>query len=545
MSDALLAGVSGLRAHQTMLDVAGNNLANVDTFGFKSSRVTFGELLSQTMREATQPTANVGGTNPQQVGAGVKVASIDRNMDQGNLIFTGQSLDVAIEGSGYFTLSDGQKDVYTRVGAFAVDAGFYLVDPSSGCRVQRIGSEGVAEGFQNASSDNIRIPYDVALPAKATQSVNFTGNLSPDSTTVAATNLLSSGIPYTVSGGMASQDTLLSDLDQATGIAAGDTIRITGTTTTGTAVDTPFTLAAGSTIGDLINAITAAFPGSTATLSNGEIRLSDSKAGYSQTDLNLTYTGGGTFTTPNYFKVLQAGGEEVRNTNVEIFDSQGIGHVLSVSFVRTKTPNNWDIVLGSMTGDGYINSRRIQGVTFGGDGAYTGLLGGGDPTFSLRFGSGAGSVQDIQLNLGNVGQFDGLSQFGGASTVAANGQNGYEAGRLSSLSVSRDGVLVGMFTNGIRQDVAALKLTTFQNPAALESVGGGMFTASANSGDPLPTKAQSGGAGAVNGGSLEKSNVDMASEFVNLIQAQNGYQANARTIRVTNDMLQQLANIIR
>jgi flagellar hook protein FlgE len=95
MSDALLAGVSGLRAHQTMLDVAGNNLANVDTFGFKSSRVTFGELLSQTMREATQPTANVGGTNPQQVGAGVKVASIDRNMDQGNLIFTGQSLDVA------------------------------------------------------------------------------------------------------------------------------------------------------------------------------------------------------------------------------------------------------------------------------------------------------------------------------------------------------------------------------------------------------------------------------------------------------------------
>ncbi|MCX5654036.1 MAG: flagellar hook-basal body complex protein [Planctomycetota bacterium] len=545
MSDALLAGVSGLRAHQTMLDVAGNNLANVDTFGFKSSRVTFGELLSQTMREATQPTANVGGTNPQQVGAGVKVASIDRNMDQGNLIFTGQSLDMAIEGSGYFTLSDGQKDVYTRVGAFAVDAGFYLVDPSSGYRVQRIGSEGVAEGFQNASSDNIRIPYDVALPAKATQSVNFTGNLSPDSTTVAATNLLSSGIQYTVSGGMASQDTLLSDLDQATGIAAGDTIRITGTTTTGTAVDTPFTLAAGSTIGDLINAITAAFPGSTATLSNGEIRLSDSKAGYSQTDLNLTYTGGGTFTTPNYFKVLQVGGEEVRNTNVEVFDSQGVGHVLSVSFARTKTPNNWDVVLGSMTGDGYINNRRIQGVTFGGDGSYTGLLGGGDPTFSLRFGSGAGSVQDIQLNLGNVGQFDGLSQFGGASTVAANGQDGYEAGRLSSLSVSRDGVLVGMFTNGIRQDVAALKVTTFQNPAALESVGGGMFTASANSGDPLPTNAQSGGAGAVNGGSLEKSNVDMASEFVNLIQAQNGYQANARTIRVTNDMLLQLANIIR
>jgi flagellar hook protein FlgE len=544
MSDALLAGVSGLQSHQTMLDVTGNNLANVDTFGFKSSRVTFGELLAQTMREATQPTANVGGTNPQQIGSGVKVASIDRNMNQGSLIFTGQALDMAIEGSGYFTLNDGQKDVYTRVGAFVVDAQFYLVDPSSGYRVQRIGSEGVAEGFQDASSDNIRIPSDVALPAKATESVTFTGNLSPDSIKP-TTNRLSSGMPYTVDGGMAPRDTLLSDLDQATGVVVGDTIRITGTTADGTAVDTTLTLTASTTLGDLQDAITAAFTGSTASLSNGEILVTDAEAGYSQTDLNLTYSGAGQFTTPDYFKVLQAGGEEVRDANVEVFDSQGISHTLTVAFVRTQTRNQWDIVLRDMTGQGHMDDRRVKGIMFGEDGTYAGLSGSEEAVFSLRFGSGSGNVQDIQLNLGNPGQLDALSQYGGDSTVAYSGQDGYGAGKLVNLSISGDGIIVGMFSNGVRQDVAALKLSTFQNPAALESIGGGMFTASANSGDPLPTKAQSGGAGSVNGGSLEKSNVDMANEFVNLIQAQNGYQANARTIRVANDMLQQLVNIIR
>jgi flagellar hook protein FlgE len=548
MSNALLAGVSGLQAHQTMLDVAGNNLANVDTYGFKSSRTTFGELLSQTMREATQPTTNGGGTNPQQVGAGVKVASIDRNMGQGNLVFTGQPLDMAIEGSGYFALSDGQKDVYTRVGAFAVDADFCLVNPSSGFRVQRIGSEGVAEGFQNASSNDIRIPYDVALPAKATESVTFTGNLSADSGTTPTTSLISSGMQYTEAGGVASRDSLLFGLDQASGLAPGDTIGITGTTAAGTAVNSTLTLGAGTTVNDLLDAITTAFPGSVASLSNGEIRLTDSTAGYSQTDLNLAYTssaGTGTFTLPSYFKILQAGGEDVRDTNVEVYDSQGVGHVLSVAFARTKTPNTWDAVLSSMTGDGYMDDRRVKGITFGSDGSYGGITGTDEPVFRLRFGFSVTSVQDVQLKLGNPGQFDGLSQFGGPSTVAASGQDGYEAGYLASLSVSRDGTLVGMFTNGVRQNVAALKLATFQNPAALESLGGGMFTASANSGDPLPTKAQSGGAGSVNGGSLEKSNVDMASEFVSLIQAQNGYQANARTIRVTNDMLQELASLIK
>jgi flagellar hook protein FlgE len=546
MSDALLAGVSGLQAHQQMLDVTGNNLANVNTYSYKSSQVTFGELLSQTIREATQPTASVGGTNPQQIGSGVKVSSVDRNMAQGNLIHTGQPLNMAIQGEGYFVLNDGQKNVYTRVGAFAVDAGYYLVDPGTGYRVQRIGTVGVEEGFQDPGSTDIQIPYNVSLAPKATENLLFSGNLSADGTG-ATTHLLSSGTQYTAGGAVASVDTLLSDLDQGSGLAAGDTIHIQGTNRAGTAVDTDFTIAAGSTVSDLLGAITAAFSGSTASLSSGEIRLTDTASGYSQTDVLLSYSGGGSLELPTFFRILQAGGAETRNANVEIFDSEGIGHVATVAFVRTNTPSTWDAVLTSITGDLTLNDRRIKGITFNGDGSYGGIGGAtpDDPSFRITYDFDPANIRQVTLNMGTVGQFDGLSQFGGASTVAASGQDGYEAGHLSSVSVSREGVLVGQFTNGVRRDIAALQLANFQNPAGLESMGGGYFTTSANSGDPVPTTALGGGAGSVNGGSLEQSNVDMASEFVNLIQAQNGYQANARTIRVANDMLRELTNLIR
>jgi flagellar hook protein FlgE len=554
MSDALLSGVSGLQAHQTMLDVAGNNLANVNTYGFKSSRVTFSELLSDTLREATQPTSKTGGTNPEQIGAGVNVGAIDRNMTQGTLVYTGQPLDMAIEGSGYFTLNDGQKNVYTRVGAFAVDSAYYLVDPATGYRVQRSGSEGVAEGFQSATSNDIRIPYDVALPAKATQNITLAGNLSAD-TDAPTTSILSSGTAYTEGGVMASNDTLLANLDQTKGLAAGETITLSGTDATGAAVNATFTIAAGSKMQDLLSAVTAAFsqgadnPGATASVSNGEIRLTDNQTGYSQSDLHLTYNGTHQFDLPKYFNIIQVGAQDSRNTNVEVYDTQGIAHVLSVSFAKTKTPGTWDAVVTSVTGTGQMDSagRRISGITFEQDGSFGGM-GGTTPdtaAFQIIFNQQGTGAQDIQLNLGTIGGFDGLSQFGGTSTVAANGQDGYAAGYLSGLSVSSEGVLSGTFTNGVRCDVAALQLATFQNPAGLQAQGSNYFTPSANSGDPVATRALSGGAGSVNGGSLEKSNVDMASEFVNLIQAQNGYQANARTIKVANDMLRELSNLIQ
>ena len=151
----------------------------------------------------------------------------------------------------------------------------------------------------------------------------------------------------------------------------------------------------------------------------------------------------------------------------------------------------------------------------------------------------------IAIDMGATGQFDGLTQFAGNSTAVARRQDGYEAGNLSSVSVDNGGTVIGAFSNGIKKDIATIQITLFQNPAALESVGGNYFDSSENSGEPLATQAYIDGAGSIKGGALEKSNADVATEFVNMIQAQNGFQASARTIRVANDILQELNNIIR
>jgi len=662
MSDALLSGVSGLLVHQTMLDVAGNNLANVNTTAFKASRVSFAELLSETMREASQPTADTGGTNPVQVGSGVMVARVDRDVTQGSMVTTSQPLDMAIEGNGYFVLKDGDRPLYTRMGSFAVDGLYYLVDPATGYRVQ------------STLENDIRIPYDVPLPAQITTQITYTGNLSADEvnpttnqlaagiqytkdgvsvgmstllsemdqssglvtgdvinitgtrrdgtpvsdaltiSTDPTTNLLNSIQRYTVGGTAAVGTDLLSALDQATGLAALDTILIQGTDSDGTAVNATYTLTGISTLGDLLTAISGAYSGAAASISDGEIlltdtaaeasqttlgltydgdgtlavpasftrivtggegttvgdlltaidlafadpldrtdqwsvtslsnggiNLTDSSSGYSQTDLNLTMDpdSAGTIELPQYFEIVSAGGVSCKNTSIEIFDSLGIGHVVSASFVRTNEPNTWDMLLTGATGDVALEDRRVEGITFLSNGSLGPMN--DAASFQVRFGNNSAST--ITLNLGSPSKFDGLSQFGGTSTASPNWQDGYASGSLSSMSVSRDGTVVGLFSNGIRRNLDSIGLVTFQNPAGLQSAGNNYFESSPNSGVAIPSNALLGG-GALRGGSLEKSNVNTAVEFVNLMQAQNGFQANARTIKTANDMLRELTQLI-
>jgi flagellar hook protein FlgE len=252
---------------------------------------------------------------------------------------------------------------------------------------------------------------------------------------------------------------------------------------------------------------------------------------------------------PAYFEMLTVGGNEVKSVNIMTYDSLGGKHVLSGAFVRTSAANSWDMVLTSISGN--INqitmpNRRIEDITFDTtNGYYTGL-GGSDPAqFVISYAGNPLNPQTIALNLGTLGKLDGLTQFAGSSTAVAKEQDGYEQGNLSTVSVSNDGIVIGAFSNGIKKDLGAIKISLFQNTSGLESVGGGYFTGSANSGSPAETQAMTGGAGSIHGGALEKSNSDVATQFVSMIQAQNGFQANARTIRVANDILRELSNLIR
>ena len=546
-----------------MQDVAGKNGAEADTTASESGRTNFSELLSKKIGTRLQPMANVGGINPKHT-SGVGIAGITPNMPKGNIINTGNPLDLAIEGNGYFVLSDGKQDIYTRSAAFAVDANSSLVDPVTGYTIQRIGSEGEGDGFQIPGDNNVRVPYGTVMSANMTSEIKVSGNLSFDASLAGGpqTQQITSNITYTSNGGtVATAATELDQLGQFNGgsgidgrLEAGEsgTINISGYNPNGTAFSSGLTFSVNptTTLGDFINHLnTNVLSGATASLVSGKIQITDDTGGSSRTDLALSYSGIGSLATPGYFEILTAGGEEVKNAGITIYDSQGGKHVLTGAFVRANRPNTWEMVLSSVTGDVSeitMANRRIENICFNAsDGTYAGLSGSDSPQFVITFAHDVANPQTIKVQMGTVNGLDGLTQFKGNSTAAASEQDGYEAGRFSTVSVNNEGVIIGGFSNGIEKNIARLRVALFQNASELENIGGGYFVPSANSGDAVAASAMTDGAGTVHGGALEKSNAEVATEFVNMIQAQNGFQTNVRTISVANEILREMSNLFR
>ncbi|MCR5080264.1 MAG: flagellar hook protein FlgE [Treponema sp.] len=180
MMRSLYAGVSGLQNHQTRMDVIGNNISNVNTYGFKKGRATFQDMISQQINGAAKPTEEVGGVNPKEVGLGMSVATIDTIFTQGNLQTTGNQTDLAIQGNGFFVLKNGDETFYTRAGVFGVDSEGTLVNPANGLRVQGWMAEDV-NGRQivrtSATPTDLVIPVGQKDPPKATENVRYFCNL--------------------------------------------------------------------------------------------------------------------------------------------------------------------------------------------------------------------------------------------------------------------------------------------------------------------------------------------------------------------------------
>jgi len=181
MIRSLYSAISGLRNHQVRLDVIGNNIANVNTTGFKSGRVTFEESMAQLLKGSSRPPGFQGGTNPIQVGLGMSVGSIDTITTQGNLESTGQITDLAIEGTSYFVVSNGTGNFYTRNGAFQFDSTGRMVLPTNGFVLQ--GKMAAEDGTfpVGTTVGDITIPFSSQAPAKESSFVTYQGNLDSDS----------------------------------------------------------------------------------------------------------------------------------------------------------------------------------------------------------------------------------------------------------------------------------------------------------------------------------------------------------------------------
>ncbi len=527
LSGALSSGVSGIRLHQQMLDVIGNNLANVNTYGFKSSRLLFADLLSQNL-------SNGKGGNPLQVGKGVTVGSITQNFSQGTLETTNRPLDFALQGEGFFVMNGGKRDYFTRVGAFAVDSKNMLVDANTGYNV--VDTSGAA----------IKIPYGSSVKGKGTAKVSIAGNLDAAEFTIPSEVLLMSSALTTDGTTLAAGTTDLKDLysnPATTDYVAGDTILLTGTKSDGTPVTATFTYGAandGVTVDDLITKLNAAFLGdATASLdSTGKLKLKANTSGNDQVSLVLTDGGSNTGKT----RWIDHGfGGAAHTASTDIFDSQGTRHTITFRFTK-ESENTWDMTASMDTQDGEILTNQITGITFADDGTFTTT--GSNAVLDFQY-TGLNGNNEVIFDLGTSGQSNGLTQSGSKSTAAIASQDGYPAGTFDSIAVGSDGKIKSLYTNGITEDVATLKIALFNNLSGLAKAGDNLFVQTTASGDPSYTTAGSGRAGTVASGFLEGSNADMAVELTALITAQRGFQLSSKVITTADEMLSEAVNLKR
>ncbi|MEZ4388756.1 MAG: flagellar hook-basal body complex protein [Candidatus Krumholzibacteriia bacterium] len=259
MFKSLYSGVSGMSANMAQLDVIGNNIANSGTTGFKAGRVTFNEMLTQTIRSASRPVSGgLGGTNAQQIGLGTAVGSIDTNFTQGNFQTTGIKTDLAIQGSGFFILSDGTSNVYSRAGVFGLDADNNLVNPSTGLRLQGVMADDDG-AIANGPLTDLFIDPSMVVPAQASSEVQIIGNLDADSD--AQGSVLESPTLLAAASGSDALVSLSGQNGNPLGLYPGDIINLNGQIGGADIASSTFEVTATTTLDDLIAWLDTQAPG--------------------------------------------------------------------------------------------------------------------------------------------------------------------------------------------------------------------------------------------------------------------------------------------
>lgn len=556
MANSLLTGISGLRGHQKMLEVIGNNLANVNTTAFKTARTLFSDLMYEGQRGASsgsKGTLQLGSINPLQVGTGSKVSQVDLNFSQGNLEATGEGLDAAIDGGGFFVASSaGNNQVFTRAGAFTLDEEGFLVDASTGFLIQRFGTSGESEtegpAFQVSGDNRIRVPIGASIPGTVTTEISFSGQLGANAS--GPTNRLLSGVSLQASGVAATPTTLLNDLDSTVSPYGGtDSLQFTGQLANGTQYSSALAVGAATTVQDLLNHISGIF-GADANVSlvGGSIQVEGTAFGPSSLSLRIeddpSNTGASDAAFTARYNELEPGTDAtVIQGSLPIYNERGAEHSLTYELEK-QVDESWTMTF-SLDAGGSLVDNVVTGIRFGPDGSLSQISGTGigDSQISVVFDNST-VAQTIDLDLGTLGGVDGLAEIGTGPEISFE-TDGAGPGELASVQIDVDGTMAGIASNGVKFPLAQLAIATFRNPEGLQLTGSNYYRQSLASGAAQIGTALSGDRGAVRAGQLEGSNVDLALEFTRLIVAQRGFSANARTITVTDEVLEELTNIIR
>jgi len=541
--NSLIDGVSGLRNHQAMMDVIGNNIANVNTIGFKGSRITFSDTFNEFVRAGSNPTSTSGGTNAFQIGLGTKINSIDRNWNQGTFERTGIITDLALQGKGLFILKRNGETFFTRAGAFTIDAKGQIVNPSDGAILQ--GKMATKDGVipPGSNLENIVLDPNMRLPAVATTKVNWAGNLDSTSSITRSENYVESG-------------------NITTSLNVGDTISETNTIydeygndykltityqkTAAHKFDMTYELkdSSGNVVTSSSSAYSVEFDPNTGEMTalNGaapaSITIADSNKGI-QFDLDVSKV-----TETSNSNTLSSSVDANReptivNGSLTIYDSLGNAHTLTIKFTKI-SDNTWNFFASVPATSGTLSNNKGT-VTFNADGSLN-TISPNPPVLTFTPAGGA-SAENITMDFGS--EFNGITQTSADSVISALKQNGSAAATLSNYSIDQNGYIVGVFSNGKTKKLAQIMLATFSNLNGLTSVGENLFSVSANSGDPLVQEPGQASGTTIQSGVLEQSNVDLSQEFTKMIISQRGFQASARVITASDQLLQEITNLIR
>lgn len=568
MMRSLYSGVAGLKTHQTRMDVIGNNIANVNTTAYKSSSMTFSELMSQTTQKASgaNATTGVGGTNAKQIGLGVKAGAINTAITtQGFAQSTGNPFDIMITGDNFFVVSNGSENFFTRDGSFYVDGAGNLAMTSTGYNVMGWGVDETTGNIKQDTVTALRImsAANMTYPPEATTKANISGILDENDKDVTSANgktvnlnfFDARGYSYTAkftfkqSGGDKTNEYSmeLNKILDSTG-AEIDISKLKFGNRSQQKMETKVTLNTDAYKWD--GKVLKTKDGTTEVANLADIfnqdgslitPQDDAAAQKQQKALDAIAKAYGYEGSTDEFLNLYITSTANKDKQLTIQDLLG-------NMMAGKTTDVLPADGSAITMEG----RYFEGTTvvFNKDTGKLESVGGSTTNLNVNaaFSALGGNFSDVTIDLSECTNYDnkGTSTIGATSGDLDGLGTGRRLGDMIGVFIQKDGMIYASYDNGMTKLLGQIATAAFANASGLEKEGDNLYSATLNSGefDGIGVDITAGG-GYMSPGQLEMSNVDLSSEFTEMITTQRGFQANSRIITVSDTLLEELTNLKR
>jgi flagellar hook protein FlgE len=502
MGSALWAGISGLNASAKELDVISNNLANVNTIGFKSGTTYFADVLSSSL--------SGGSSGTLQVGRGVAVTSVQTQFGAGSFETTGNATDVAIDGDGFFMVNDDEgATYYTRAGAFHLDAEGLLVDTNN----YKVQGQAVVNGEPSGPLMDINLQGVQSEPS-VTTTVSLGANLN--SSTEAGGQYNTTQTVYDSLGSSHTLNTTFTKTESSGDGLWGIQVSLDASPATGVSENGFIFDGDGNMTGTYTGAATAGVGITTLTLNRPGMVYKDTTAA-----ITLTQTGGLWAITDNGgYANASIVNPSATDPQVSL-DGKGTADVTIVASGTTAS-----FTLDNTTTMGLVNvDINLSGIT---------------PP--IEGGATIGQGGHVTWDLISTDALD-ITQYSSASVIRSITADGYASGQLKTLSIDAKGKISGFFTNGQTSELAQIILASFPDPWGLKKLGSNLFGETVLSGSSIRNTPGDSGMGSLTPNTLEMSNTDIATEFIKMITAQKAYQASAKVVTTEDNIMQVLMNL--